>query len=552
MRAALLLLTLLVLAGAGYWLMQSGSETSLPPGGGDVSSAGDGQREAVGELPEGVVATNRDAVEIDPGELADRPTVCLRVIDHRSERPVPGAIVRRLLTGADLAFTDEQGIALVPLGEAAQLAVVRDGYLMRLAPARLGSDEQNPLVVRMLTDAWSTVRRFAFVDAAGDPVADVSVRLRPAPDAQLVDNVRVSTLDQIELRAWSEHLMMAAKEVSRDQHVHAGAEDRHVYHATDAALAVRFVASGAYRLEAATTTGLVATMDVDVRLGPEPPVQVVRMVAGAFVSGVVMDTASAPLAAANVTIQGGDPLGLEATTGDDGVFTIGPLPRGPRTLLVRHAVHKPVAVERVAVPSDDQRIRLEPLQRTPLRGCVRSRPGLQPIAGATLIWQVAGGGAITARTAADGTFELQAAGSIAARLIVQAPRHVTYAELVDPGAAFANYDLLPALTEVRVEHGLTATIEGVAFGANGFPLANASVRWRPANQSTATGMPGRRVLEGGTLELTDVTTTDSAGAFVLETTNFGAGTLTLNDQSDRSLSVTAVAGQRVKGLELGR
>ena len=293
-------------------------------------------------------------------------------------------------------------------------------------------------------------------------------------------------------------------------------------------------------------------MKLTVAQGPEPPVQVVRMVAGAFVSGVVMDTASAPLADAEITIQGGDPLALAATTGADGAFTIGPMPPGSRTLLVRHAVHKPIAVESVPVPSDSQRIRLEPLRRTPLRGRVRSRPGLQPIANATLIWQVAGGGAITARTASDGTFELQAAGSIAARLIVQAPQHITYAELVDPGAAFADYDLLPAVPDARVEGGLSATIEGVAFGANGFPLANASVRWRPANKSGVVGMPGRRVLEGATLELKDVTTTDSSGAFVLETTNFGPGTVTLNDATDDALQVTAIAGQRVKGLELGR
>lgn len=554
MRAALLLLTLLVLGGVGFWMMQSGAEPSLPPGegGGRTVAETNPGGEPAGSLPGGVVATHRQAVAIDPGELSDRPTVCLRVIDHRNERPVGGAVVRRLLTGADLAFTDERGVALVPLKERAQLSVVSDGYLLRLAPARLGSDEQNPQVVRLVRDEWSSVRRFAFVDPEGDPVTDAFVRLRAAQGAQLVDNSRSSTLDDVERSAWSNHLMMASREVSRDQHVHAGAKDRHVYHATEEVLSVRFIASGGYRLEAATTTGLVATMPLTVAQGPEPPVQVVRMVAGAFVAGVVMDTASAPLAEATVTVQGGDPLGLSATTGPDGAFTIGPLSTGPRTLLVRHAIHKPVAVENVPVPSDEQRVRLAPLQRTPLRGCVRSRPGLKPIANATLIWQVAGGGSITARTAKDGTIELQAAGSIAARLIVQAPQHVTYAELVDPGAAFANYDLLPAVTGVRVEAGLSATIEGVAFGNNGFPLANASVRWRPANPATVPGLPGRRVLEGGILALPDVTTTDSSGAFVLETTRFGRGTLTLNDAKDVSLPVTAVAGQRVQGLELGR
>ena len=555
MRAVtFVVLALVVLGAAAMWAFGDGVfgpdvAPPLPPGAA-TDDHGDGATAPVGALPDGVTATRTEDRDIDPGPLADRPTVCLRVIDHGTERPVAGAVVRRLQTGADLAFTDERGLAFVPLEEPAQLSVLHDGYLIRLAPARLGSDEQRPQVVRMLRDKWSSVRRFAFVGPDGRPVADAFARIRVAQRAPLVHNGIGAAQDPVAQRAWSEHMMMAGREVSRDLHVHAGNEDDHVYRSSGEVLVVRFLAAGDYTLEAATTSGLVATMPVTVAVGPEPPVQNVRMQPGAFVRGQVLDTASRPLAAASVSLQGGDPLGLVATSDAAGAFAIGPLVAGTRTLLVRHPMHRPRAIEDVAAPSDGLRVRLEPLERTPLRGRVRARPGLEPIADANVIWQIAGGGAVTARTAADGTFELQAAGTIAARLLIQAPGYVTYAELVDPGAPFADYDLLPAVTDVRVAHGLTATLEGVVFGANGFPLANASVRWRPATGASAPGLPGRRVLEGGLLELPNVTTTDSAGAFVLETTSFGRGTLSANGGDGPSLETTAVAGKRVQGIEL--
>lgn len=548
-----MVLALLALVGAAVWWVQSGAAPALPPGGGVQPAQPAGAPEpaaATRGLPDGVVATRAEAVEIDPGALADRPTVCLRVLDHGDSSPVSGAIVRRLSSGADLAFTDERGLAFVPLEEAAQLAVVHERYLLRLAPARPGSDEQSPQVVRLVPDFWSSARRFSFVGPDGEAVRDVFVQLRPASGAAPVDNGRAATMDEVVRRAWNEHLMMASREVSRDQHVHAGARDAHVYRAVDAEFTVRFVAAGDYTLQAATTTGLVGAAAVVVGVGPAPPAQVVQLVEGGFVEAVVRDTAGGALAGATVTVQGGEPLGLQATTDTAGAFAIGPLPPGARTLLVRHALHRPVAVDGVPVPSSGREIVLEPLQRSPLRGRVRARPSGAPIAGATVMWQVAGGGAVTTRTGADGTFELQAAGDIAARLAVQAPHYVTYAELVDPGAAFQEYDLLPASRDARVEAGLTATVEGVAFGSNGFPVAGASVRWQPANPVGGNRLPGRRVLQGFTLELSDVTTTDSSGAFVIETTRFGEGTVTLDGETEAS--VTAVAGRRLQNLELGR
>jgi len=296
----------------------------------------------------------------------------------------------------------------------------------------------------------------------------------------------------------------------------------------------------------------VARVEVSVNAGSQPPAQVVSMRAGAAVAGRVTNLAGAGLEGAQVTVQGGEPLGLRATTEADGSFSIAPLAAGPVTLLVRHGTHVPIAHGPLVAPAADVLIKLEPLARTPLRGRVRARPGLEPIANAMVIWQVAGGAAITAQTAVDGTFELQAAGDIASKLLVQAPGYVGYAELVDPNAPFADYDVWPAERAVRVAKGLTATLEGVVLGANGRPLANTSVRWTAANRtgSALTGLTGRRVLEGAMLQLPGVATTDSSGSFIIETNQFGNGNVSLAADAGKLVAATAIAGQSKQSLQL--
>lgn len=502
------------------------------------------------QLPDGVVATRTEPETIDPEGLADQATACLRVIDHLSEKVIAGAFVRSRHNGADIAFTDERGLASLPLAAPTQMAVVMDGYLLRLAPVQLGSSEAEPQVIRLVPDRWSLRRRFAFVDPDGKVVNEVFVRVKPIgkpPSAR----IPVPVGDAVLQRAWTEHTTLATLAASRDVAVQLGSysEDR-VHQLTGRAPMIRFAVPGSFVLEAATTNGLVANVEVAVIPGSEPPAQVVNMTAGASIRGRVSNLAGSPLAGAELRIQGGEPLGLLATTKADGTFAIGPLRIGSATLLVRHGTHAPVAHGPVASPSKDLQIKLTPLTRTPLRGRVRARPGLAAIAEATVVWQVAGGAAISTKTAADGTFELQAAGDIASKLIVQAPGYVRYSELVEPNAAFADYDVWPADRATRVANGTTAALEGVVMGTNGWPLAGASVRWRPDNVTGVSGVPGRRVLEGAVLQLPGVATTDANGVFVIETNQFGNGMLSLVSDPSRHVAATAIAGQSKKGLNL--
>lgn len=561
MRALLVIVLLFAVGTVAVFLWGSGGGVPLPPSGagageavdaGAATPAANAEVRRMRELPAGVQATRTEAKGIQAEGLADQPTACLRVIDHLTETPIAGASVRSMHNGADVAFTDERGLAGLPLRDSAQMAVVMDGYLLRLAPARLGSSEAQPQVVRLVPDRWSLRRRFAFVDPEGKRVTDVFVRLRPLqqqPDARPNGPVNDAVLQ----RAWSEHTMLAARPAGHDIVVQLGhySADR-VHHLTGETPLVRFAGDGDYVLEAATTTGLVARAEVAVQPGAEPPAQVVAMQAGATVSGQVTNLAGDALEGAEITVQGSEPLGLHATTASDGSFAIGPLAVGTVTLLVRHGTHAPVAQGPLRAPSEDVRIKLVPLKRTALRGCVRARPGLEPIANANVIWQVAGGAAITTQTGVDGQFELQAAGEIASKLLVQAAGYVSYAELVDINAGFANYDIWPADRSTRLAKGIVATLEGVAFGADGRPLAGASVRWLPINKAVTPGMPGRRVLEGAVLQLPGITATDSSGAFVIETNQFGAGNVSLASSDGNVVAATAIAGQSKTGLVLSQ
>lgn len=560
MRGLLAIVFVLVAGIAAFLWFGGGGEVPAPPGGIDVSDDGNpgGGKpsgpavdvERIRKLPDGVVATRAAPEQIEAEGLADEPTACLRVIDHMSEKPIAGAFVRSLHNGADLAFTDERGLASLPLKEAAQMAVVFDGYLLRLAPVQLGSNEREPQTVRLVPDRWSLRRRFAFRGPDGKAVDEVFVRLRPDGKPEPA-RIPVPRGDAVLQRAWSEHEMLAPRAVSRDVVVQLGTYDAdRVHQLTGTTPMIRFAMAGDYILEAAATNGLVARATVAVIPGSEPPAQVVEMTAGASIEGRVTDLAGTALEGATITIQGGEPLGLRAATRSDGSFTIGPLAIGSKKLLVRHGTHAPVAHGPVNAPGENVVVKLKPLARTPLRGRVRARPGLAPIAGATVIWQVAGGAAISAKTGADGTFELQAAGDVASKLIVQAPGYVRYSELVEPSAAFADYDVWSAVRATRVQDGTTATLEGVVIGANGYPLANASVRWRPDNKTGVAGVPGRRILEGAVLQLPGVATTDSSGAFVVETNQFGPGVVSLESDTSKHIAATAVAGQSSKGLTI--
>lgn len=556
MRGAVIgLLLLVVLGAAGFWWMRSGdvlTPEGPPRGGGGppvASGPGDSAGEAATGLPVGVVATRTQVEQIEPTGMSPTPTACLKVVDNETGEPLSGVVIRLVQNGADVAFSDERGLAPIALEKPAQLAVVSDEYLLRLAPTQLGSSEDQPQVVRLVRDSMSIRRRFVFVAPDGGDPGELFVRLRPTGPTGTSPGAAAT--DPVLKRAWQEHTMLAAREVARDVAVQLGGFDERRVLRLLPESDVHFLMPGDYALEVATTSGLVGRATVHVVAGPLPPPQRVELAPGAVLRGRVTDDAGTPLVGAQLTIQGGEPLGLMATSAVDGAFSLAPLLPGQVTVLARCAGHEPAAVGPIAATTTDVAVRLRRLDQTLLRGRVRARPGLEPIAGATVLWQASTGDIARAATAADGGFELGVTGELASRLVVQAEGFVTYAELVEPTAGYAEFDLWPADRATRLDKGLTGALEGVVLGADG-PVANMSVRWMPAQPTPPSVVPGRRTLEGATLGLPLVTTTGDDGAFVLETDQFGPGRLVLVVDDQKGLDVTVIAGRTQTGLELHR
>lgn len=554
-----LVVVLVLVAAAGLWWFATGEADLAPSLSGERNAPSIGPaREGrdVSALPAGTIARRAVAEREPAAGLADTPTACLLIVDHATGAPVAGAAVRRVKNGDEIAFTDDHGRAAVALREPEQLAVVRDGYLLRLAPTRVGTTEAEPQRIVLVPDRWSPRVRFAFRDAEGGAVAAVFARFRSlAPQGAAPARPALPVDDVVVQRAWTEHAMLAGRPVAADVAVELGTwAEESVHHLADGQ-EVRFVVPGNYEVEFATVSGLVGRTRVTAAQTADGPPQRVDLAAGGHVTGLVVDASGAPLAACTATVEGGEPLGLVATTAADGAFRIAPLLPGPVTLVFRHNDHEPQTTKALQPPIDGLRVRMQPLPKSALRGRVRARPDLAPIAGAAIVWSPAGSAAVTVRSATDGTFVLHATGTAPARLAIHAPDHVPYAEVVEPGAPFADYDLWPATTDVRLGKKLSALLEGVVVDAAGMPQAGVAVRWIPAARTGTALVSGRRVLEGAALELPLVAATGIDGAFRLETNQFGPGRLVLaagDPAGARGVDVEAVAGTTRNGLRLQR
>ena len=570
-----LLVVVLLLVGAAVWMFTSGRVADRPPVVPAPAAAPGVPAPAVTNgapqdptptkppsasvaqapgLPPGVEARRTRPLDVPEEPLADSPTAWLRIVDHATNAPIAGAPLRRLRGGVELGFSDERGLMPLPLKGPEQGAVIVDGYLMRMAPVRLGSTEQAPQELRLVRDEWSYQQSFRFLGRDGQPVpGDVFVRLRLAyttPPAALKRSPTPPG-DAVLERAWVEHTMIAAQPVCADVPVYLGAfVEQHSLRLVDGGR-LGFLLACEYHLEAASTTGLVGSVDFTV--AKDAPPVAVTMQPGSYLSGRVrLGDDDRLLVGAVVEIQNGDPLGLVAKTGEDGTFRLGPLTSREYYLNLSHADVESMAHGPVQAPSEGNEIVLRGFPRAPLRGRVRSRPDLKPLAGAVVFWKGEDGRQpVVGKTGADGSFELRLPMGVRGQLGVQANGHVSYAELVDAGAEPADYDLWPADREARVQAGLTAVFEGVVVQANGTPAGSVTVRWQAAATPPQPPFSGRRILEGGVLALPLSATTAADGTFRIETLQFGRGRLVI-DGSDQGLDAEVQAGTITGGLRLRR
>lgn len=493
-------------------------------------------------------------------DLPDRPSACLVVLDRDTQQPVAGAAARRIQGGAEIAFSDERGLLPVALPRAEQLAIVADGFLLRLAPTQLGTTEEQPQRILLVRDRWSVPVQLV-PQARGRQVGEAFARLRPmaaAPRPGAAPAHGPGRDDPVAERAFSEHTMLAGLPVCADQPVQLGNWSPERVFPLQPDGVIRFAVPGEYTAEVATTNGLVGSATFKVLATDAGRQQTVRieLQPGAYVRGQVVAAGTGqPVAGAELMLQGGEPLGLVGTTGADGGFRFGPLAVGEGTLHVKHAEHQPLAFGPLSTAAQGVRIELQPLPKTTLRGLVKARPDGLPVAGARIAWSPPGGAVQNATSAADGTFQVIATGTTPARLAVVADGYLPYTELVTPGAGPADYELWPASTEERLAKRLTARFSGVAVDRQGRPLGGATLRWVPATPTVARVPIGRQILTGFVLELPVVVTASVDGSFRIETTQFGPGRLCFAEEATSAtggMLLDATPGRSLDGLRLQR
>jgi hypothetical protein len=565
-RAVGLLIVLLLLAGVGVWLAFAGGHDAAPIDGptADPHAPADTPAKGTSPAPAGsptngsslISTAERDSEPTPARDLASAPSVFLQVFDRLSTQPVTGAAVYRYHGGELIDFTDKDGRCALPLKKEEQLAIVGDDYLLRLCPSRPGSTADLPQRVLLERDLYSQRCRFQFRRADGTRVDTVFARFTSDRQAQPGGSAQPKRLEgaapEVQ-RAWLEHTMIASLQPFGHLHVQMAVRSsgqRHMLRGDDE---VRFCEGGLYQFEVATMEGLVARGAFSAESITREPL-IVTLEAGRFVQGTVVGADQKPATGAQITVLGGDPLQLMATTGTDGGFRIGPFGGGMVTLEVRHREHEPCVHGPIASQSDGVRIALQALPADTLRGRVRARPSLRPIAGATVSVLDATGQPVTAQSEADGTFRLRISGKETSRLAIAANGFVPYSELLEPGASGSlDFDLWPANAAVRVAERLTGLLRGVVVDEQGRPVSGIPVRHQPREARPLMGVPGRRILDGGALALPAIATSGNDGAFEIESMNEGPGVVFAIDGTSSEqdgIAVDLVLGQTRDGLRL--
>ena len=562
MRAALLAIVAVIALGVAGWLMLRTEEPPPAQPGGTPSGVQAGVQTGPASSPQDgptVPAAHAADTELrTPLDLADRPTAWLQVVAAADGAPVPGAAIYRLDTRADTApitFTDAAGLAGLPLKKPEQLFVAMRGYLLRQAATQLGSTADRPQQVQLEADRYSLRVVLRFTLPGGRQPAEVRVRLRPLWEqkgAELPQPLSLRGASETVLRAWREQGTIAMLRPVPEVHVQLGPFNQDRVFVCAAEDQIDLAAPGLYMVDAATRDGFVGRATLDA-VGATAAPFVVALQPGRAIGGTVRSAATgAPVVHAEVVVLGGDPLELAAVTDEAGRFSLGPLADGSFSLEVRHRDYELGRAGPVAAGTDGVAVRLLALPATALRGRVRARPSLQPIAGAKASVVDALGKPMTATTDQDGWFVLRGSGKSSVRLVIAAEHFLPYSELVDPGAPAYDYDLWPAETAARLREKLTGVLSGTAVDEAGEALSGASLRLVPGRALPAPAIVDRRVLLGGALPLPLVTTAGLDGSFQLETQCEGPAELTVVDAagSGAPLRVEVVLGSTTSGLQV--
>jgi hypothetical protein len=473
-----------------------------------------------------------------PVDLADQPTACLKVVDNATGKPVPGAAVYRFdqqIEMAAIAYTDDQGLAPLPLKKPEQLIVAVAGYLLRQAPTQPGSTMEKPQVVQLETDRVSDRVTLRFQLPGGKTPSEVLARFVPVLPKQGNELPLPSSLknaNELLQRAWLEQRTIATLRPVPEVHVQIGHFNAsHLFH-FGAEEVVHFMAPGQVTIEAATRDGyLIRHMFDPATVGMAP--LTLTLMPGRMVDGYVTSKVTGgPVEGALVTVSGGEPLQLSTVTDAKGHFVLSPLAEGMCTLEVQHRDHEIGRIGPVDAGASGTRVELTALPKGTLRGRVRGRPSLAPLAGVRASIPVMGSAPEVAITDQDGIFVLRGTANESVRLVIIANGYQPYSELTDAGAAMLDYDLWPDVPSVRLQAKMTGSITGVVKDAKGNRLGATTVKLMADRAVPPMQLPGRRVLLGSSLMLANTVATSADGSYEIESMFDGPATISVVDPNN--------------------
>lgn len=491
----------------------------------------------------------------------------VRIVDARTRQPVPGARVLDL-AGGTLAAAAADGLLHVDDARAGRIAFLADGYLAKLPTA--GDDDA--LLLERAAGTKEVVevglRRDEFTLAcglrfSGPDGAAVAGRVRftlacldePPPTAMSFPTGKLppaARVDPATFEAWRQHVAVQLMPAVGTSLVHLGVQSNgRVFEVEDGGGEVRFVASGRYRVAAVAPGAELAGSREFTVDGGGGPIEV-RLAGGRFVHGVAVD-ASDGRPVAGVTVRLTDPVVAalgEAETGSDGAFRIGPI--AADSVAVQATSRRYRDVTATLGVGSDSRLMLTPKPVDVVRGIVRQRATLAPIAGAEVLLRRGFDVDARVQTGADGTFALEAVLE-APELVVRAPGFLAWVEAIREPQDSYPCDLWPAEVEARLQAGLTGVLAGRVVDAKSQPAGGVPVQLLSDEATMPQGIPGRVVLEGLILPLRPMALTEQDGTFVLEWHQ--AGTFHLLATNGRTTPadatpVTVALGQRTRDLLL--
>ncbi len=565
MKRHLILLFALVIVGVGGYLLVQG-ELSFWDGNDGSEPAGSAPtRGGPGVTSRKPHPGLRQAVGQE-GPDHEALTIPYRVVDARTGKGVPGARILLFRDGSKVAETDELGRASVTGIGLPYLVFSADDYLLNHYQPRDPDTEEvlakyeatGYVEARLEPDRFTIPFAFRFLDVDNKPAKKVAFRIvcvdDPKPGGRSVPNALTGTshIEPAIRSAWEKHHRLClARAGFTNTLFHLGVDSDLFDFECGAEATVRFVATGYYAIIARSAAGGFQDREFQVILNQAQPLTV-QLEKGLYLKGQLLGASEQPVTGARILVRESGQVVDMAQSDTGGRFRIGPWNNRRVHLEITHNWYCPATLGPLIASDQELVVRLKPSPVQQITGVVRRRPDLTPVAGAKVIVWVEGVEETVTTTDELGRFKARSPTK-QPQLHIRGKGFLPFKEIVDCGAGTSTYDLLPDNTDTRVRLGLTALLSGTVIDKEGNPAAGEPVHLRPGEPPRLSGIDGRRILEGGSLELSQTVFTDQQGRFVLEWAHAGEARLIAVKgvaPEDSGQYVNVVLGRHQKDIRL--